>query len=182
MAFPAFLDTSTIFGAALNDLLLSLAERGLFRPLWSSGVFKELERNLVARGIDSDKVRYRIDAMRRTFPDAEVVGYDHLVEAMTSDPGDRHVLAAAVRANAEVLVTFNLRHFPEEALEPYDIEARHPDDFLLDQIDVHEQATLTVLRAVVTSYERPALTFADYLALMRRANVPKFADRVERLL
>jgi hypothetical protein len=74
--------------------------------------------------------------MSRSFPDALVTGYESLVDGMTNHPKDRHVLAAAVRANAEVIVTFNLRDFPEPALKPYDIAAIHPDDFLLDQLAV----------------------------------------------
>jgi len=71
-----------------------------------------------------------------------VTGYDSLIDGMTNDPKDRHVLAAAVRANAEVIVTFNLRDFPEPALKPYDILTVHPDDFLLDQLDLYPGLTI----------------------------------------
>jgi hypothetical protein len=65
-----------------------------------------------------------------------VTGYESLVDGMRNDPKGRHVLVAAVRANAEVLVTFNVRDFPEPALKPYDITAVHRDEFLLDQLDL----------------------------------------------
>lgn len=183
MAFPAFFDTSALFGAALSDLLLTLAENGLYRPLWSADVLDELQRSLVRRGISAEAVAHRIAAMRSAFPDAEVDGYRDLVSSMTNDDGDRHILAAAVRANAGVLVTFNLRHFPVDALEPYDIEAVHPDDFLLDQFELYGGAMLSgLLIGVVSSYERPPLTVAEYLERLRAAGVPRFADRVERAL
>lgn len=178
--FPVFFDTSAVFGGALNDVILTLAERGLFRPLWSADVLDELRRTLLRYGIDTDAVDYRIDAMRHAFPDAETSGYADLTPAMTNDEGDRHVLAAAVRANAEVLVTFNLRHFPASALEPYEIEARHPDDFLLDQFDLHEETTIDGIRAVAASYEHPPLTVADLLRRLEAAGVPRFAERVSR--
>lgn len=181
MAFPAFFDTSAIFGGLLNDVFLTLAEQGLFRPLWSADVLEELRRSLIARGIGSAAVDYRITAMRSAFPDAEISGYADLIPAMTNDKDDRHVLAAAVRANAEVIVTFNLRHFPEKALQLYELEARHPDDFLLDQLDLHQSLTLDGVRTVISSYERPALTMEDFLERLRASGVPRFAERVNRV-
>lgn len=74
--------------------------------------------------------------MRTAFPDARVTGYESLIPAMTNHPKDRHVLAAAARADAAVIVTANLKDFPAAALEPYQIDAVHPDDFLLDQLEL----------------------------------------------
>lgn len=182
MRFPAFLDTSAVFGGALNDLLLTLAERGMFRPLWSQGVFDELERNLEHRNLPASAIAHRIAMMRGAFPDAEVIGYTDLIDTMKCDDGDRHILAAAVRANAALLVTFNLRHFPAEALEPYDIEARHPDEFLLDQLELHESTVLAGVTDVLSSYENPPMTLAEYLDLLARSGVSRFAERVGRLL
>lgn len=114
-------------GAYLCDTLLRLAEAGTYRPLWSAGVLEESERNLVEeRGLSDDAVSHRIGEMRRAFPDAEVSGYDTLIEAMECGPKDRHVLAAAVRGRAEVLVTFNTRDFPLKSTRDYDITVVHP--------------------------------------------------------
>lgn len=182
MRFPVFLDTSAIFGGALNDLLLTLAEQGMFRPLWSAGVLDELQRTLPRRGIPADAIDHRIAMMRAAFPDAQVTGYEDLIETMSCDEGDRHILAAAVRANVELIVTFNLRHFPAAALDPYDIEARHPDDFLLDQLELREDIVLNALRSVLSSYENPPMTVDEYLDLLTRAGIPRFAKRARRYL
>jgi len=115
--FPAFLDTCVLYPAYLADTLLRLAEASAYRPLWLADVLAELRRNVVERGIPADKVDRRIALMTRLFPDALVTGYESSVDGMANDPKDRHVLAAAVRANAEVLVTFNIRDFPEPALQ-----------------------------------------------------------------
>lgn len=135
MSFPTFLDTCALYGAAISDLLLELAEEGCYRPLWSTHVLDELERNLGLR-VGSNKAHHRIEAMRTAFADALVQGYEDLIPTMTNDPKDRHVIAAAIRANAEVIVTFNLRDFPDDSVVAYDIHAIHPDDFLLDQLDL----------------------------------------------
>jgi predicted nucleic acid-binding protein len=132
MAFPAFLDTCVLYPAYLCDTLLRLAEASAYRPLWSADILAELGRNLIDRGISAERIDRRLAQMTRSFPDALVAGYESLTDGMTNHPKDRHVLAAAVRANAEVVVTFNLKDFPESALKPYDVEAIHPDEFLLD--------------------------------------------------
>jgi hypothetical protein len=118
--------------------------------------------------------------MRRAFPDAEVTGYEALVGAMTCDPKDRHVLAAAVRGHAEVLVTFNTSDFPSYSSEPHDITVSHPDDFLLDQLDLHPGITIAVLKAQAGSYTSPTMTVEDLLGRLAAAAVPKFASEARR--
>jgi predicted nucleic acid-binding protein len=180
--FPAFLDTCALFGAYMCDTLLCLAESGTFRPLWSAGVMDELERNLLDRGLPKEAVSHRIDEMRRSFPDAEVRGYETLAVSMTCDPKDRHVLAAAVRGDAEVLVTFNVRDFPDESTAPYDITVVHPDDFLLDQLDLYPGATVAALRIQASSYKTPEMGIEDLLGRLASAGLPRFAAETRRHL
>lgn len=176
MSFPAFFDTNVLYGALLNDFILELADRGLFRPLWSKDVLFELAKNLVKNGEDQALVEKRIGTMEHYFADAMVTGYDDLVRTMTNDEKDRHVLAAAVRGGAEVLVTFNTKHFPAEAVEPFDLEVVHPDDFLLDQLDLYHAPTLCALVELVEGYDSPAITVDDLLLALTRAGVPTFVD------
>lgn len=111
-----------------------------------------------------------------------MTGYESLIDGMDNDPKDRHVLAAAVRANAEVVVTFNGVDFPEFALKPYDILAVHPDEFLLDQLDLYPGLTVEVLRHQAASYRREPTTVPGVLVLLERAGVPRFAAEVRRHL
>lgn len=90
------------------------------------------------------------------------------------------MLAAAVRAHAEVLVTFNIRDFPESALEPYDIVAVHPDEFLLDQLDLYPGLTMAVLRQQAASYRREPTSVPGVLMLLERTGVPGFAAEARR--
>lgn len=182
MAFPAFLDTCVLYPAYLCDTLLRLAAAGAYRPLWSADVLDELSRNVAKRGIAADKVERRITQMNRAFPDATVHGYETLIDGMENDPKDRHVLAGAVRANAEVIVTFNTKDFPDVALKPYDVLAVHPDDFLLDQLDLYPGLTLGVLGKQAASYRREPTTVPGVLALLERTGVPQFAAEVRRHL
>jgi predicted nucleic acid-binding protein len=181
-AFPAYLDTCCLFGGYLCDTLLRLAEAGTYRPLWSADVLGELERSLARVGLPTEAVTHRISEMRRSFPDAEVHGYETLVDAMQCDPKDRHVLAAAIRSDAAVLVTFNTGDFPEASVKPYDIEVTGPDDFLLDQLDLYPGQTIAALRAQAAAYTSPAMTIEELLGRLAAAGVPRFASEARRHL
>jgi hypothetical protein len=135
---------------------LRLAEANTYRILWSAEVLDEVGRNLPRLGVAQDKARTRIRQMCETFPDAMVTGYEALVPAMTNDPKGRHVLAAAVRADAAVIVTSNLKDFPASALDPYDLNAVHPDDFLLDQLDLYPAQTLRCVGEQIAAHRNPA--------------------------
>lgn len=179
MAFPVFFDTCALFGGTLNDTFLRLAELGTYRILWSDDVLTELERNLATRVGPVGAAR-RVSAMRVAFPDAEVTDYEELVGAMTCDPKDRHVLAAAVRGQAEVLVTFNTKDFPKPSLEPHALTVVHPDDFLLDQLDLHPARVGAALAGQVLDANRPPLTMSRLLGILGRSDVPRFAAEARR--
>lgn len=182
MAFPAFFDACAIYGITLSDLFLRLADEGVFRPLWSESVLDEVRRNTIRGGVDAVGIDRRLTMMRTYFPDALVTGHEELIAGLTCDPKDRHVLAAAVRAGADVLVTFNLRDFPPTSLAALDIEAVHPDDFLLDQLDLFPGIVTRVLREIAEDYVDPPQTVADVLDTLRRAGAPRFAMDVRRYL
>ncbi|MEV6488040.1 PIN domain-containing protein [Actinoplanes sp. NPDC051633] len=182
MAFPAFLDTCVLYPAYLCDTLLRLAEQEAFRPLWSADVMAELRRNLTKRGLPAGPVDRRIRLMTDAFPDAMVQGYESLIDRMTNDVKDRHVLAAATRANAEVIVTFNMSDFGAEALKPFDVEAVHPDDFLLDQLDLYPARTVRALIAQAAAHRREPKTVPGLLALLDRTGLPRFAAEARRHL
>ena len=178
MTFGAFLDTNVLYGALLNDLILELADRGLFRPLWSRDVLFELSKNLVKNGEPPELVEKRVGVMERYFVDAIVTGYEDLVPSMRNDPKDRHVLAAAVRGAAEVIVTFNLKDFPAGSVANFDLEVIHPDAFLLDLLDIYRASTLRAIVDLVEAYDSPAMTIDDYLLALKRSGVPQFAAAV----
>ena len=120
-SFGVVLDACVLYPAALVDLLLRSARAGLYRPYWSAGILDELQRNLAKR-VGAERAAMRVAQMHQHFGEAEVTGYQHLVAAMTNHPKDRHVVAAAVRAGAQIIVTSNMRDFPDAALAPHGIE------------------------------------------------------------
>lgn len=135
----------------------------------------------MARGLPAEAVERRIARMRMAFPDAEVAGYEGLIDAMTCDLKDRHVLAAAVRGDAEVLVTFNIRDFPRYSTDPYDLALLTPDDFLLDQLDLHPEITGQVLEEQVAAYKAPPRDVPGLLDRLNAAGVTGFVREAGRL-
>lgn len=161
----AFLDTCVLFPLILRDILLDAAQARFFAPRWSDEVLIELRRNLIAhRGLSDDQATRLIAAMRRHFPTAAVASYEHLIPAVTTHPKDRHVVAAAAKARATVIVTSNLRDFPSDALTPFGLVAQSPDHFLTLLFDVDAERMGDLLHRLAASYRAPAMSLETFLA------------------
>lgn len=179
MAFPAFLDTNVLYGAGLADTLLRIAEAGAYSPYWSPDVLRELKRNLIARAqLVEDKADRRIAHMEQAFPDAGVTGYAGLIEGLSCDPKDRHVLAAAIHGQCQVIVTFNTKDFPPSSLAGSGISVVHPQDFLLDQLDLYPRLVQQALWTQAAVATRPELSYSELLSRLRRSGVSAFVDEV----
>ncbi|WP_239375112.1 MULTISPECIES: putative toxin-antitoxin system toxin component, PIN family [unclassified Frankia] len=161
-----FLDTCVLLKSYLCDALLSIAETGSFRPLWSDHILEELRRNLLRVGAKPEAVDHRLDQMNISFPDARVTGHESLIGSMTNDPKDRHVLAAAVVGRAGVLVTENIRDFPIESTDAFGITVHAQDDFLLGQLELHPDAVMEALRRQTSRYRREPRTVTALLNIL----------------
>jgi predicted nucleic acid-binding protein len=160
------LDTCVLLKSYLCDTLLSVAEEGTFRPLWSDHILTELRRNLVKAGAKQEAVEHRLTQMTTFFPDARVSGYEGLIGSMTNDLKDRHVLAAAVAGRADILVTENLRDFPPASTAHLRITVTGQDDFLLGLLELYPDAVLDALRRQASRYRREPRTVAALLAIL----------------
>lgn len=181
MNFPAVLDTNVLFSSTLCDTVLRIAEEGVFGPYWSTGVLDELAEVLVREAeLPLVRVERRIVNMRRAFPLSEIVGYEPLISAMSCDPGDRHVLAAAVHGKCAVLVTFNGKDFPPESTASHHIDVVTPDEFLLDQLDLYPARVGRALVEQMTEAKRPPLSMGQLLGRLARSGVPAFAEEARR--
>src|SRR5438128_5297815 len=102
--------------------------------------------------------------MVRAVRDCLVTGYEPLISGLElPDPDDRHVLAAAIRARAQVIVTANLKDFPHDELHQWDIDPKSPDEFLVDQIDLGRDAVYAAVQQIADSMKRPPGTLDDVL-------------------
>ena len=172
----AFLDACVLANFAVCDLLLRLAERPRqYRPAWSEAVLAETRRTQVEKLGWPERLADSFGrALRRHFPEALVSGYEPLILEMANDPKDRHVLAAAVHAGAPVLLTFNLRDFPAEALAPWEVEVVHPQDYLLR---LYEADAAEVVRRIADIAARRGEEQAEVLRRLA-VSQPAFASRL----
>lgn len=180
-AFRVVLDACVMLPQTLNDLLLTVADAELYAPIWTPDLLAEVERNLHSDkfGKTPQQAARRVEQMRAAFPFAEeeARGYESLIPAMTNDSKDRHVLAAAVRANAELIVTDNLKDFPASSVEPYDLEVISPDEFLWDLFDLDPDGVLESMQTVVTRNRHPPRTLGELLESLEKLT-PRFVAAV----
>ena len=175
--FRVFLDANVLFPMAVRDTLLRAAEAGLVQPYWSARILEEMRRNLVKQGQCSDQQAAGLVALiHRAFPDSMVTGYEFLEPVMKNDPGDRHVVAAALMAHAQVIVTNNLKHFRKDTL-PASMEAQSADDFLRHLFGLAPRKMLEVLRKQAADKRKPPLTLEQLLAGLSKS-VPGFIKDV----
>lgn len=140
MRFVVVYDACVLYPAPLRDLLMWLANTGLFAARWSDQIQDEWVRNLAAKRPEiAEQLSRTVALMNQAVPDAVVTGHEPLIEALTlPDPDDRHVLAAAIRVGAQLIITNNLKDFPGDYLATFGIEPVHPDEFIVQQFDLHE--------------------------------------------
>ncbi len=181
-------DACVLYPAPLRSLLMYLALTDLFRARWTDAIHEEWMRNV--RKDYPDVTRAKADRVRELMNthvrDCLVTGYEELIPSLTlPDPDDRHVLAAAIRAGADLIVTANLADFPAEALKPHGIEARHPDEFIGRLIDEAPAVVCGAARQQRQSLKNPPLTVEQYLASLERQGLARtvgalrqFADAI----
>lgn len=169
--FTAIYDACVLYPAPLRDLLLWLGLSGLFRARWSAQIHDEWKRNLLLNRPDlhPEQLDRTCSLMDGAIPDALVTGHEALVAGLSlPDPEDRHVLAAAIRCQAGVIVTFNLKDFPRASLQPFGIEAQHPDEFIANLFDLDRSAVLEAARRQRANLKRPAMEAKHYLQVLRK--------------
>jgi predicted nucleic acid-binding protein len=179
--FRVFLDANVLFSGVTRDTLLRVASVGIIQPYWSDRVLEEFRRNLMAkRNRTAESVDRSIDLMRKHFPDSTVTGYEYLEPVMKNDPGDRHVVAAAFKAQAQVIVTNNVKHFRKKDLPDF-MEAESADGFLQQLFDLDSSTMLAILRKHAEEKAKPPQTFEQHLNALAKP-LPGFAKDVRDYL
>lgn len=181
MRFVVVYDACVLYPAPLRDFLVRLATTRLFAARWTDQIHDEWIRNVLAKRQDLSQAQLERtrDLMNDAIPDCLVTGYERLIPSLElPDPDDRHVLAAAIVAQAQMIVTFNLRDFPQQRLDEFGIEAIHPDRFIDCQMDLREAAVITAARAQRQSLKNPPCTAEELLDTLAAQGLPASADRL----
>lgn len=159
MSVVVVYDANVLYPSTLRDVLIRVGLARLAYPKWTDRILDEVFRNLRANRPDLDPAR--LDRTRRLMNDAirdvTVTGYEHLIDQLDlPDADDRHVLAAAIHAEAQVIVTRNLRDFPSDRLTPWGVAAQHPDDFLAGLHQDHPNALGRIAAAIAHAWSNDA--------------------------
>ncbi|MBD3222533.1 PIN domain-containing protein [bacterium] len=181
--FTAVFDACVFYPAPLRDLLMQLALTGLFRARWTDRIHEEwiaalLERRPDLRRERLLRTRGLIDS---SAPDCLVTGYEHLMEGLElPDPDDRHVLAAAIRCNAAVIVSFNQSDFPAGYLAEFGIEVQHPDEFIGHLIDLAPDRVFLAAKKVRARLKNPPRSADEYLETLAAQGLPETVTTLRR--
>ena len=174
--FAVVLDANVLAESAVSDLFLRLSEEPrLLCPRWTLEIWDEVRRTLVSKlGWPETIADSRIAAAQTAFPEALIT--DHLVflDRCTNDPKDRHILAAAIRANVETIVTMNVKHFKAADLKPWGVTAIHPGDYLKVLYDLDEGVVVSVLHRMAEMRKKTLIQMLSRLS----AGVPTFTAHV----
>lgn len=172
----AIFDACVLYPAPLRDLLMQLALADLFYARWTYMIHEEWIRNVLKDRPDLtvEQLSRTRALMDRSVRDGLVTEFEGLIPALAlPDADDRHVLAAAIRARADVIVTFNLGDFPAADLARYGVEAQHPDAFVVHLLSLDEARVLSSIKAVRARLRKPSMTAEDYLAMLERQTLPQ---------
>ena len=175
--FTAVLDTCVLYPLLHRDILLWFASHQLFTPKWTKHICDEWYDVMKRKGISENKINKRIAYIDDAFPDARVLNYEKIISFLQlPDDKDRHVLAAAIKTNANVIVTSNLKDFPEDVLTEYGLSSKSPDDFLVDTIDLNPKTAVIAFREMVSNRSRPTIDEFELLTQLRRNGLYNTAD------
>lgn len=157
---------------------MQMAVMEIFQAKWTAEIHREWIEALLRKEPHRERAaleRTR-DLMDNSTRDCLITGYEPLV-SIVSLPAihDRHVLAAAVVGRCDVIVSRNLKHFPDAALAPYGIEARHPDAFISGHLSLAPVLFCGTVRTVRARLKNPPYSVAEYLGTLARQGLVQTA-------
>jgi len=181
--FTVVLDTNVIYPVIIRDLLFWFAHYDMYTPKWSKHIFDEWRMVMQRKGVSSLEIENRVQKANLAFPDALVQQYEALIANLTlPDMNDCHVLAAAMKTNAHLIVTNNIKDFPEAVLSNYGIKAKTADDFLTDIIDLNGETAIEAFKEMVLNKRNPVMDEYAILNQLKKIGLTDTANYLHALL
>ena len=183
--FTVVYDACVLYPNTLRDLLMELAVRDLYRAKWTEEIHDEWIRNLNKNKpqLTLEKLHRVRDLMNANVRDCLVTDYQWLIDSLKlPDANDRHVLAAAIKAKAEVIVTTNLKDFPKSELDKYDVEAQHQDTFITNLIDLYPVQVIEAVQKCHQRRKKPPCSFEEYLMRLQKQELPNTVSMIKDLI
>ena len=178
------LDACVLFPAPLRDFLMHLALLDVFSARWTEQIHAEWIRNVLEMRPDlTEKQLNRTkDLMNRHIRDCLVENYEHLIDKLSlPDKDDRHVLAAAIKANAEYILTFNLKDFPASVLQKHKVQAISPDTFLSDLFEENAEQFVLAFERQLKSLKNPPKTSDELLEILGKQQLSETVKKLRNM-
>jgi len=183
--FTAIYDACVLYPAPLRDFLLRLAMTELFRARWTNHIHEEWMRSVLnnRKDLTAGQLERTRQLMDQAVLDCLVTDYENLIDSLKlPDPDDRHVLAAAARCQADVIVTFNLDDFPNDILGQYGIEAQHPDEFISHLLDLDPGAVCNAAKKQRQALRNPPKSSEEFLDTLLRQGLAGTVAQLEEMI
>lgn len=176
------LDACVLFPTVMREVLLATAERGLFEPRWSARILEEWARATNKLGPGAETIaRGEIATMKVRFPRAEVEIPQGLETRLwLPDPNDVHVLAAAIGAHCDTIITINASDFPKNILAEEGLTRLDPDQLLIQLHADHPSAVSDAADAVLAEARRLSSEPWEMRSLLKKARLPRLAKALTR--
>lgn len=181
--FSVVYDACVLYPAPLRDLLMHLALTDLYRAKWTARIHEEWIRNVLKNRPDltQEQLERTCQLMDANVRDCLVTGYEYIIPTLElPDEDDRHVLAAAIRSQSSVILSFNLKDFPAEKLAKYDVEVLHPDEFISDLIDLNAARVLSAVAYHRQALKNPPKTTTEYLDTLLQQGLPETVNQLRQ--
>jgi predicted nucleic acid-binding protein len=181
--FTAVLDTNVVYPVIIRDILLWFGHYDLYTPKWSEHIFQEWKKVMLEKGVREADADNRINKVNQAFPDALVINYKGLIHKLElPDINDRHVLAAAIKVNANLIVTNNIKDFPRHYLQSFGLNAKTADDFLTDIIDLNQEQAVAAFKEMVLNKKNPKMDDLEVLNQLRNVGLKNTANYLHAFL
>ena len=177
--FIVLFDASVLYPAPVRDLLIELAIEDMYSAKWSERIHKEWMENLLRKRPDlkREKLERTKKQLNESVEDCLVEDFENLIAGIKlPDQHDRHVLAADIKGQAQIIVTYNLKDFPDHALAEFGIEAQHPDDFFMNQSELDIATFLTVAKRIRKSLRNPPKSPEEYTVTLKKHALVKTSE------
>lgn len=174
-------DACVLYPAPLRDLLMHLALTGLYQAKWTNEIHDEWIRNVLnnRKDLKRSQLERTCELMNQYTLDCLVEGYAQLIPLLKlPDLNDRHVLAAAIKASASIILTYNLKDFPQKSLSKYNIIAQHPDIFITQLIDIRPDMVCSAIKRLRTSLKNPPMNVENYLEVLEKQSLPNLVKHL----
>lgn len=178
--FSVVLDACVLYDSVIRDLLLRIAERELYKPVWSNLICEEVERNLLTDAkISAENSKKIIRMMNSAFPEAMNLNQSEMIDLKDTniDEKDKHVVSTAICSDSQVIVTYNIKDFPNETLKKFNIEAQTPDIFLTNILNLSYMQVLNIYTEMESAYKNPPIPREKLLGWLNN-KVPTFAASI----